>query len=204
MIADANQNTVWRWDQGEPFGNDVPNNNPSGTGAFDFPLRFPGQYFDRETGLFYNYHRNYTSDLDRYIEVDPIGIRGGINIYVYVTNPLTQIDPFGLMGFGGGGSAGSGRPSGSTNSLTPRARCVIKCHVVIYPFCAAGGIALAGFAGAPTLGAGAPIIFPFNFACNLGADYICKDICPPPASCPVPPLPPIDPNAQSGNVFEFY
>ncbi len=44
---------MWRWDQGEPFGNDVPNNNPSGAGAFEFPLRFPGQYFDRETNLKY-------------------------------------------------------------------------------------------------------------------------------------------------------
>src|SRR5437773_86841 len=49
MIANSTGTTVWRWDQGEPFGNDVPNNNPSGAGAFDFPLRFPGQYFDRET-----------------------------------------------------------------------------------------------------------------------------------------------------------
>src|SRR4029077_810746 len=49
FIADDTGTTVWRWDQSEPFGNDVANNNPSGVGAFDFPLRFPGQYFDRET-----------------------------------------------------------------------------------------------------------------------------------------------------------
>ena len=98
MIANQTGTTVWRWDQGEPFGNDVPNNNPSGAGAFDFPLRFPGQYFDRETNIAHNYHRNYSSDLGRYVEADPIGIRGGINIYSYVDDrPLAAIDPLGLL-----------------------------------------------------------------------------------------------------------
>jgi len=46
MIADTSQNTVWRWDLGEPFGNDMPNDNPAGVGAFDFPLRLPGQWND--------------------------------------------------------------------------------------------------------------------------------------------------------------
>jgi uncharacterized protein RhaS with RHS repeats len=59
LIANQTGTTVWRWDQGEPFGNDVPNNNPSGAGAFDFPLRFPGQYFDRETNLASTYFRDY-------------------------------------------------------------------------------------------------------------------------------------------------
>ena len=56
---------MWRWDQGEPFGNDVPNNNPSGLGAFDFNLRFPGQYFDRETNLAYNHFRDYDPAIGR-------------------------------------------------------------------------------------------------------------------------------------------
>jgi RHS repeat-associated protein len=76
LIQDQAGNTVWRWDQGEPFGNDMPNNNPSGAGAFDFPLRFPGQYFDRETNLAYNYFRNYDSMIGRYVESDPIGVLG--------------------------------------------------------------------------------------------------------------------------------
>ena len=41
---------MWRWDQQEPFGATPPNDDPDGDGVkFDFPLRFPGQYFDRET-----------------------------------------------------------------------------------------------------------------------------------------------------------
>jgi uncharacterized protein RhaS with RHS repeats len=49
---------VWRWDQQEPFGVNVLDENPSGLGAYDFPLRYPGQYADKETNLSYNYFRD--------------------------------------------------------------------------------------------------------------------------------------------------
>jgi len=90
--------TVWRWDQQEPFGNDTPNGDPNSTGTtFEFPLRFPGQYADRETGLAYNDFRNYDPSLGRYVESDPIGLRGGLNTYLYVrSNPLRLKDPSGL------------------------------------------------------------------------------------------------------------
>jgi RHS repeat-associated protein len=88
---------VWRWDQGEPFGSDVPNNNPSGAGAFEFNLRFPGQHFDRETNLVYNTARDYDSTIGRYIESDPIGLDGGLNPFLYVkADPLAFQDPLGL------------------------------------------------------------------------------------------------------------
>jgi RHS repeat-associated protein len=97
LIANSTGTTVWRWDQGEPFGNDVPNNNPSGAGAFDFKLRFPGQYFDRETNLAYNYFRDYDPAIGRYIKSDPIGLRGGLNTYAYAAaNPLSLTDRKGL------------------------------------------------------------------------------------------------------------
>ena len=97
MIADSTGTTVWRWDQGEPFGNDVPNNNPSGAGAFDFPLRFPGQYFDRETNLAYNYFRDYDPATGRYVQSDPIGLMGGVNTYTYVrAHTLWAVDVYGL------------------------------------------------------------------------------------------------------------
>jgi RHS repeat-associated protein len=102
MIANSTGTTVWRWDQGEPFGNDVPNNNPSGAGAFEFNLRFPGQYFDRETSLAYNYFMDYDSNIGRYIQSDPIGLRGGINTYAYVNSkPVSMTDPSGRFGLGG-------------------------------------------------------------------------------------------------------
>ena len=60
-------------------------------------LRLPGQYFDAETYLHYNYFRDYDPSLGRYVESDPIGLRGGLNTYSYVmNNPLKNIDINGL------------------------------------------------------------------------------------------------------------
>ncbi|MFV0478013.1 MAG: RHS repeat domain-containing protein [Parahaliea sp.] len=65
---------VWRWDR-RPFGDTAANEDPDGDGrAFTFNLRLPGQYFDGETGLHYNYFRHYDPSLGRYIQSDPIDI----------------------------------------------------------------------------------------------------------------------------------
>jgi RHS repeat-associated protein len=60
-------------------------------------LRFPGQYFDQETGLHYNWHRFYDPETGRYVSADPIGLEGGMNLYSYVGgDPVNWIDPEGL------------------------------------------------------------------------------------------------------------
>ena len=97
LIANESQQAVWRWDQQEPFGANLPDGNRAGLGAFDQPLRLPGQYFDTETGLHYNYFRDYDPSVGRYVQSDPIGLDGGLNTYAYAYgHPLGFFDPDGL------------------------------------------------------------------------------------------------------------
>jgi len=108
---------VWRWDSA-PFGETAPNEDPDGDlELFTLPLRFPGQYADQETGLHYNYFRDYEPAIGRYVQSDPvgqlsyfylttilkallpIGLRTGYwnHLYAYVDNaPTTAVDPLGL------------------------------------------------------------------------------------------------------------
>ena len=89
---------VWRWENTHPFGANLPDEDPDGNAQlFEYHPRFPGQYFDRETNLHYNYFRYYEPETGRYVSPDPIGLAGGINIYGYGgQNPLGMIDPYGL------------------------------------------------------------------------------------------------------------
>ena len=65
-------------------------------------LRFPGQYYDAETGTHYNYYRDYEPSLGRYIQRDPIGLEGGLNTYAYVSgNPVAYYDFNGLFNIAG-------------------------------------------------------------------------------------------------------
>jgi RHS repeat-associated protein len=97
LVANSSGAAVWRWDQQEPFGVNVPDENPSALGQFEFPLRFPGQYADKESNLHYNFFRDYDPVTGRYVQSDPIGLVGGLNTYAYVGgNPLLFIDPKGL------------------------------------------------------------------------------------------------------------
>jgi RHS repeat-associated protein len=99
-VTTAAGTAVWTWAfQGNPFGENAPNADPDGDGAaLGYPLRFPGQY-DDGGGTYYNYFRDYEPESARYMESDPIGLRGGINTYAYVSGkPLRRSDPRGLDG----------------------------------------------------------------------------------------------------------
>jgi RHS repeat-associated protein len=61
-----------------------------------YNLRFPGHYLDVETGLHYNRFRYYSPELGRYLQCDPEGISGGLNLYAYTENPLVEVDIRGL------------------------------------------------------------------------------------------------------------
>lgn len=97
IIRGSDNNMIWRWDGADPFGLEHPDQNPNKLGKFTYNPRFPGQYYDSETNLHYNYFRDYDPQTARYVQSDPVGLRGGINTYSYVEgSPLSKADPFGL------------------------------------------------------------------------------------------------------------
>ncbi|ALN60824.1 Rhs family protein [Lysobacter enzymogenes] len=99
-VIDPSRNVaIWTWHaKSEAFGNSPPNQDPDLDGtAFVFNMRFPGQRYESNTGLVYNYFRDYDPAIGRYIQSDPIGLSGGISSYTYAySSPLELSDPFGL------------------------------------------------------------------------------------------------------------
>ena len=103
---------VWRWEVAEPFGASLPNDNPNGLGQFVYNRRFPGQVFDAFLGINYNLNRDYDPLTGRYLQSDPIGLRGGINTYAYVLgNPVSNSDPLGLQPWPGDAGPSTPRPT---------------------------------------------------------------------------------------------
>jgi len=90
-VDDDAGRTVWSAELGPYRAARV---DPAST--IDIPLRFPGHYFDSETGLHYNRNRYYSPELGRYLQTDPAGLAGGMNAYGYRTTPLTTVDIDGL------------------------------------------------------------------------------------------------------------
>lgn len=89
-LTDNNQAVVWEAFK-KPFG------ETQATSGIAEDSRFPGQYYDSESGLAYNYFRDYDPSLGRYVQSDPIGLKGGLNTYGYaLQNPVRYIDPRGL------------------------------------------------------------------------------------------------------------
>ena len=101
VAIDAVRNVaVWTWSPlNDAFGESAPNQDPDADGAaFVFNLRMPGQVWDAESGLSYNYFRDYDAGTGRYVESDPIGLGGGISTYAYANlNPLWFGDSLGLV-----------------------------------------------------------------------------------------------------------
>ena len=115
VVTNQSGTVVWRAYY-DPFGKATIT-----TQSVALNIRFPGQYFDSETGLHYNYFRDYDPQTGRYLQSDPIGLAAGLNSYAYVgNNPARFVDPSGLeiseeyhlvgpsFGFGKGGVIATG------------------------------------------------------------------------------------------------
>jgi len=96
-MTDASGNVVWKM-HNTAFGDAwIEDDLDEDGNAITLNIRFPGQYFDLETEMHYNYFRDYAPGLGRYVQSDPIGLAGGINIYGYAGgSPLLYFDPYGL------------------------------------------------------------------------------------------------------------
>lgn len=190
---------VWTADA-EPFGANLPNENPAGQGNFTYNPRFPGQYYDRETGLHYNYFRDYDPQTGRYIESDPIGLAGGMNTYTYVlSQPTRYVDKNGLdIGDCPGGMVAQNRPNGpvcvsdpsaqdkaecvtaecaagilpnnNERLLTPEQKCEIVCDLVVASPCKYGAVSAPG----GIVGKAAVYL-----TCNYAVHKVCQKVCKP-------------------------
>ncbi|WP_404465222.1 RHS domain-containing protein [Vreelandella aquamarina] len=92
QLVNAHGNTAW---QAQPDDWAATQNERGHTTQ---PIRFQGQWHDKESGLYYNRHRYYDPQQGRYISQDPIGLKGGTNLYGYALgSPTINIDPTGLI-----------------------------------------------------------------------------------------------------------
>ncbi|HIQ16185.1 MAG TPA: hypothetical protein EYH38_11595, partial [Leucothrix sp.] len=97
VVTDNSNTVLWAW-VSKPFGESQPNEDVDGDSTeLSYNLRFPGQYYDGETGKHYNFNRDYNPVTGRYVTSDPIGLGGGINTYSYTRNiPIMKTDFLGL------------------------------------------------------------------------------------------------------------
>lgn len=99
-LTDESGTHVWRADY-RVYGEALVNEDVDGNAqSVVLNVRFPGQYWDAELGLHYNWHRYYDPNIGRYISADPVGQMGGLNEYRYAGNkPLLIVDPLGLKSY---------------------------------------------------------------------------------------------------------
>lgn len=137
--------------------------------------------YNAETGTHYNYFRDYDPAIGRYVQSDPIGLRGGINTYGYVGgNPLGKRDLRGLRDAPGefDGPPGMGAGSDSPHYLVPTIwrwmhTCGFRCELVVGFPCKSLAVATGSF------GAGIGVYG----GCLVGTHFVCKWYCDQPRSC---------------------
>ncbi len=150
VVLDRNGAQRWSW-VALPFGDGSPSTNPVGLGEFELNLRMPGQYFDKESGLSQNWHRDYDAGLGRYTQSDPIGLAGGINTYGYAfSQPTKYVDPDGLnpaaaglclipgVGWAGCAAAGAAAVGGAILMSPPGRRAMKSIAQKIEDLCTPG------------------------------------------------------------------
>ncbi|EEE2000390.1 RHS repeat protein [Salmonella enterica subsp. enterica serovar Kotte] len=124
-LIDIKGRIAWRAEFDE-WGNMLREDNPDNLQQL---IRLPGQQYDEESGLHYNRHRYYEPGQGRYITQDPIGLKGGWNLYTYPLNPITDIDPLGLITCG----VDIGDPGELLRCKMVENNCISKCSFTSLP-----------------------------------------------------------------------
>jgi RHS repeat-associated protein len=94
-VEDASGRVTWQSEGFDAYGNQA-----SGAAPPPLRLRFAGHFYDEDLGLFYNRFRDYDPALARYLQPDPLGHEGGLNLYAYPANPEVEVDLRGLSALG--------------------------------------------------------------------------------------------------------
>ena len=127
----AKGEAVWTVEY-EAWGRIRPETVSDGLKA-NIPFRFQGQYYDEESGLHYNRFRYYDPEIGRFVSQDPIGLRGGTNLFEYAPNPVIWVDPFGLKYRSIGRSqnvlSGKDRTNKSTQNLSEWRRKICRSKI---------------------------------------------------------------------------
>ncbi len=187
LATDPDQTVVWRW-AGEAFGQTQPDRDPDGDGTkVNVRLRFPGQYHDGESGLYYNWNRYHDPKTGRYVTSDPIGLKGGPNPYTYAkNNSLRWIDPNGSQSLQEP-QPPKVPPESEPKDYDPKdPQCEQKCFRQEFMECLiGGGVLCAGVCSAmlatttPAGGAVCAVGCPCNaaYACYKLSEMFCKGAC---------------------------
>ena len=187
LATDAFRSVVWR-SNNSAFGHRTIVQDSIG----GLNVGFPGQYFDAETGFWYNMNRYYISEYGRYSQSDPIGLAGGINPYMYVReNPVNLIDRDGKNALlvlavpviGGAIAGGAGAFFGTlifANGTLGQAFASI-------PAGAIGGmaaVATAALVGVTTASVVAGVVLDVSFTAALDIMDVGNALAPPPVVAP--------------------
>jgi RHS repeat-associated protein len=174
-ITNASGTVVWKATY-QPFGQATINADVTNSGhPTTLNLRFPGQYFDAESGLHYNGLRDYDPGTGRYLTSDPSGLRGGFNTYAYARgNPLRWLDRLGLCPTYAGEY--DGEPDLPLQQVNPLAEIlVVSALVETLPVELAGAATAEGAAIAAGNGSGITVLGSYpayvELAEELGANY---------------------------------
>jgi RHS repeat-associated protein len=139
LVTGSAAQTVWR-SRHSAFGEAIVDEDVDGNSVnVLLHVRFPGQYFDAESELHYNYYRDYDPSTGRYVQSDPTGLAGGVNTFAYAhSRPTLGIDPFGLftlttevswgMADNIGGWWNFGQLGGTNAKVTTRCSCTQQCE----------------------------------------------------------------------------